>query len=73
MENDGPDMTARPTLLAVLALAAWLGLGAGCDQPILRDDYMGKSWLQPDQEPRTVAHDAEGNPIIEHQDVPPAE
>jgi hypothetical protein len=66
-------MTARSTLLVVLALVAWLGLGTGCDRPILRDHYMGKSWLQPETEPRTVIRDPEGEPIIEEDDTPPPE
>ena len=48
-------------------------IGAGCDRPILRDHYMGKSWLQPDKGPKEVVRDEEGEPIVEKEDAPAPE
>jgi hypothetical protein len=31
--------------------------------PKIRDDYMGKSYIQPFNEAKAIDHDAEGNPI----------
>jgi hypothetical protein len=31
--------------------------------PKLRDDYMGKSYIQPFNEARAIDHDAKGNPV----------
>lgn len=43
----------------------------GCAQILpdigLRDDYMGKSFLQPDKVPRPVARDETGNPDLEQK------
>jgi hypothetical protein len=51
-----------PALVLVLATAA-------CDQLTpsfhLRDDYMGKRFLQPHRMPREVARDETGTPLID--------
>ena len=48
-------------------MLALLGIAA-CDQITpdfsLRDDYMGKSFLQPDKVPQPVARDEQGAPIL---------
>lgn len=42
-----------------------LGVLSGCgDTPVLRDQYIGKSWLQPDKIEGPHPRDAEGNPIF---------
>ena len=38
---------------------------AGCSESILRDDYMGKSLLQPVDVSGAVERDDEGNPILD--------
>ncbi len=55
----------RPTIAVLLCLGAGLGGLAACSESILRDDYMGKSWLQPDKVYQPVKHDDQGNPILE--------
>jgi hypothetical protein len=60
----------RRPLLAVAALALSLLLGPGCEsfedivtyrdfhlRNMLRDDYMGKSWMQPGAVAQPTAHD----------------
>ena len=50
----------------ILILAACSVVLAACDAPglRLRPDYMGRSLLEPNLEPRAVPHDAQGNPIV---------
>ncbi len=68
-----PTRTERPiagTLTGTaIALALATGLTAmlsGCsDEPILRDDYWGRSWFEPDKVMHPVPRDAYGNPILE--------
>lgn len=41
-------------------------LAAGCSsKPILRDNYVGKSWLQPDNISGPHPRDENGEPILE--------
>ena len=58
---------ARLARTAFFGAAGILLLG-GCAELIpdfgVRDDYLGKSIVQPDRVPRFVAHDELGNPII---------
>jgi hypothetical protein len=64
----------RRPLLAVAALAPSLLLGPGCEsfedivtyrdfhlRNMLRDDYMGKSWMQPGAVAQPTAHDQRGD------------
>jgi hypothetical protein len=58
-----------------VALIALLGpVIAGCSEIIpdlsLRDDYTGKSILQPGRVPATVERDALGNPILTERRFP---
>ncbi len=73
MDCDPSAMPTRSTWLAILVLIAWLGAGAGCDRPILRDYYMGTSWLQPDKGRQEVARDEKGETIVEEEDAPAPE
>ena len=65
---------SRRPLLAVAALALSLLLGPGCEsfedivtyrdfhlRNVLRDDYMGKSWMQPGAVAQPTAHDQRGD------------
>ena len=45
----------------VLALTGLSGCGGW---PTTRDDYAGRSWLEPEREIRDVARGAWGNPIL---------
>lgn len=60
-----PGPTPRQLALALLAAVPLL---AGCNELIpkfeLRDDYMGKRWLQPGRVPGEIERDANGNPIL---------
>jgi hypothetical protein len=47
-----------------LMIACALLALAGCDRRWLRDDYMGKSWLQPELAPQVPPRDAQGDPVI---------
>jgi hypothetical protein len=51
-----------------LGLLAALPLLAGCSEIVprfeLRDDYMGKRFLQPGRVPGEIERDAYGNPIL---------
>lgn len=39
---------------------------AGCgNDPWLRDDYFGKSWLEPERIVQSIQHDANGDAIVE--------
>ena len=53
---------ALPLLFGILLIFGGL---AGCSESILRDDYMGKSLLQPDNVPGAVRRDEKGNPILD--------
>ena len=55
----------RMTRLVVAILLLALPVLAGCSQSPLRDEYMGKSFLQPHKLPRPVEHDEYGNAIPE--------
>lgn len=61
-------MTVRPRVTAAAALTMFLALTA-CSQFIpdfrLRDDYTGKSILQPNKVAEPVRRDAEGEPVLE--------
>lgn len=60
-----PRPAPRLTALGLLAVAVALG---GCNEIIpkfeLRDDYMGKRFLQPGKVTGEVERDAVGNPIL---------
>ena len=51
--------------LTVLLCSAAVLLGCAALVPTIRDDYMGKSLLQPDKVPQAVEYDDKGNPIPE--------
>ena len=51
--------------LLLFGLVTGLGGLAACGGPILRDDYMGKSVLQPETLAQPVERDQQGNPILE--------
>ena len=51
--------------LALVVCAAILLLGCAALIPTIRDDYMGKSLLQPHKVPQSVEYDESGNPITE--------
>lgn len=52
--------------IAVLLLsAALLGACGGGFSSLLRDDYMGKSLLQPDNQYAPVKRDEKGNPVLD--------
>lgn len=48
-------------LLAFLVLLALASCGGG---PLVRDDYLGLSWLEPSRKAEPVKHDGNGNPIL---------
>lgn len=52
---------------AAFAILLWAGFGglAGCAESLLRDDYMGKSILQPEAVVQPVRRDERGDPILE--------
>ena len=60
----GPRLMRGAILLACVAVV-------GCSQMLpdigLRDDYMGKSFLQPGKVPRPVARDETGDPDLEQR------
>ncbi len=58
-------MRRLTVILLLLSLVAGLGGLAGCGGSMLRDDYMGKSVLQPDQLSQPVDRDERGEPILE--------
>lgn len=64
MTRLGPRLTRGAILLACVAVV-------GCSQMLpgipLRDDYMGKSFLQPGKVPRPVARDETGDPDLEQR------
>ena len=64
MTRLGPRLMRGAILLAFVAMA-------GCSEILpdfsLRDDYMGKSFLQPDKAPGPVARDETGNPDLERR------
>jgi hypothetical protein len=49
----------------VLMVAVVLAVAACAPRDYLREDYMGKRYLQPDRFPQHVKHDANGNAIVE--------
>ncbi len=53
--------------LSRLCLLPLLAVGvAACDSgPLLRDNYLGQSILEPDLRPRRVQRDEQGNPILQ--------
>jgi len=63
--------TARPRRAIPAVMARWLillaGLTllavAGCDRRWLRDDYMGRDWLEPELTPQAAPRDDLGNPM----------
>ena len=53
-------------LTSVICAICMLLSAAGCsDDPWLRDDYFGMSWLEPDRVIQPVIRDAYGNAIVE--------
>jgi hypothetical protein len=50
---------------ALVLCSASLLLGCAALIPTIRDDYMGKSLLQPHKVPQRVEFDERGNPITE--------
>ena len=56
---------AAPVVIRVL-VASIVFLSAACaPRDYLREDYMGKRYLQPDRFPQQVRHDANGKAIVE--------
>jgi hypothetical protein len=59
----------RITIFLALVLAL-----AGCGEgSLLRDDYFGRSWLEPSRSPTAVKRDGNGNPILPPGSVTTAE
>ena len=62
----------RPAVLGLFSAALLLG---GCAEIIpkfeLRDDYMGKRFLQPSRLPGEIERDAYGNPVLPKQPAAP--
>jgi hypothetical protein len=54
-------MQRIPLCLAVLACLVLSGCG---NYRWLRDDYMGKDFLEPELTPQAPARDSRGNPIL---------
>ncbi len=54
-----------PGRTIAIVLGASLLLGCADLVPTLRDDYMGKSLLQPYTVPKQIKNDDDGNPIAE--------
>lgn len=54
--------------LPIVVVSASMLLLAGCNEIIprfeLRDDYMGKRFIQPSRVPGEVERDAYGNPVL---------
>ncbi|MEQ9638635.1 MAG: hypothetical protein RIM84_01305 [Alphaproteobacteria bacterium] len=48
-------------LVTVLVLLALASCGGG---PLVRDDYLGLSWLEPERKAEPVRRDGNGNPIL---------
>lgn len=55
---------ARP--IALMCLASLL-VSCAALVPRLRDDYMGKSILQPNKVPKAIEYDEKGNAVVEDQ------
>jgi hypothetical protein len=53
----------RPLRLAFAAVLC-LALTACGSYRWLRDDYMGREWLEPELTPKPAARDSRGNPIL---------
>ena len=52
--------------MRLIIVAIILTIGSACaPQDYLREDYVGKRFLQPDRYAQKIQHDARGNPIIE--------
>lgn len=60
--------------VAILLIASALPVVGCSNQPILRDHYFGKNWLQPDKVTRPHPRDKNGNPQFEqpfvHDTIP---
>ena len=48
----------------VIMLALLAALPACGERQLMRDDYFGRSWLEPSRGPVAVERDANGNPIL---------
>jgi hypothetical protein len=51
--------------IILVVCGASLLLGCAALIPTIRDDYMGKSFLQPHKVPQKIEHDERGNPVTE--------
>ncbi len=58
------DMKPATRLLALTLLA---GLAACDGSSLLRDNYMGQEWLQPQMLPKKTPRDKDGNPQMQTQ------
>ncbi len=54
------------TRCLILCLLA-IGLSACDSSPLLRDDYMGQSLIEPDLLAQRVPRDRDGNPMLQNQ------
>ena len=59
-------MTKTGAMTGRILLISWCAATVltACGDSILRDDYQGRGWLEPDREPYRVQRDSEGNPVL---------
>lgn len=55
----------RPSHRISVVVAVVIAMAACAPRDYIREDYMGKRYLQPDRLPQQVRHDANGNAITE--------
>lgn len=60
------SLNRKQRLMALAGLSGALLLLSACsDEPWIRDDYFGKSWLEPERIIQPIKRDPYGNPILE--------